>query len=497
VIALALGVGRHVMAEEPAAPGSNEPGEPASPEHDLLVPAQPGPAGVVAPADDPLGRDKNRMPTGADAGQRPDGFADPQGAGGNPDALVQGSGTPAGTGVIIPIRGAAALPGQTVLGLSAFVIGELAWVVYDGDEGGYDTTFRAREAEIDAEARFGDSGRMRLDLHVITEQLYAASLFSPLGSTLSDRLIEQAFVEVTPGPFTLRAGRMVAPLSYEPVDAVDRVTLSRGHLATLFAPTYLTGVHLGADLSEWVDVFVLAANGWERSVDNNKRKSLGLALPHQVAIYRGQLGFFFGDERDATSTLGSLGGATPERKSSLELLADGDTDELLGRAIVDYWGEVQLPFGLTVALEMLRGQEYGLGYDTEAQRLDPTQSAIWYGTSVWLVVDGKGTRLDTLAPWRAALRVEYLRDKDLSRHIPNAPNLPLLTTLVSPAAALRYDFAAGLSAALEYKVGFARADVAGVSVQRNGDSEDVFPRFWNLRNWFVTQEVLLALVAQL
>ena len=65
--------------------------------------------------------------------------------------------------------------------------------------------------------------------------------------------------------------------------------------------------------------------------------------------------------------------------------------------------------------------------------------------------------------------------------------------LVGPSVTVRYALTHGIEMALEYRVDFERGDVKLVSIQRNFDA---FPKIWNLRKWFVTQQVTAALIGR-
>src|SRR5687767_9495152 len=122
--AVAMCLAHAANAEEPPRRS-----EPPTPEEQLLLPPPAGP--VVPTGEDPLWRDRDRMNTDADADQRPP-FSDPMFTEGNPDAVVRGSELPPGTTAIFPIGAAAAFAGRATLAFSAFAVGELASIWYEG-----------------------------------------------------------------------------------------------------------------------------------------------------------------------------------------------------------------------------------------------------------------------------------------------------------------------------------------------------------------------------
>ncbi len=366
---------------------------------------------------------------------------------------------PSGTNAAAPL-GATLQPRPSLEGhFAGFAQADFALQLQNEKRDRYHSSFRPREAELDMFAGYGDVGAARVDLNVIADQLSASSLSA---ASLVDSLVEQAWAEWTPSRYTLRLGRMDAPFGLEKLDAPERTMLTRAAVSRLASPDLLTAVVGGVEVTDAVDVQLLVANGWDRAIDNNRSKSLGLVVPHRLGPYEGNLGFLAGVERRFVNDW---------------------------RFLVDYSGELQLAPMWSVAGELLWGAEQGLELLPRQGLIDPNGLATWYGGILEARFDG-GSRF-SFGKLRAAARIEYLHDGSLLLNIGPTPLGQRLSTLVGAGVAARYTLVRGLEVGLEYRSDFSRRDLPGMSLR----NFDAFPGFWNLGKWFVTQEARVAFVA--
>jgi hypothetical protein len=398
------------------------------------------------------------------------GYGDSGMLGGSDASVIQGAAPapfpegvlPEGTQAPLPISGSAAVASidSYDLHVSGFVQAEVAFLVFDDQE--YEATFLPREIELDLEADYRDLARLRMDFNLLTTvELDSVAFASDLTDRdVFDSLVEQAYVEWSPWNLTLRVGKMNAPLGSEPLDARDRLPLGRSSLARYATPDLLTGTTLSYHAGDNADAYLAVVNGWDLTVDDNQSFTVGGGAPHRFGVisdgewlYQGNLSTLIGVEQDKVNNL---------------------------RWLIDYSASLYLAEWLRLSVELLYGEEEGMGYNKQKVR-DPHESAQWWGGMITAGFGGHGVG-GVARDLRAGLRLEYVHDHDL---VLGLPHLPSITTLVGTALTLRYALVKGVDAALEYRVDFERGDVKGVSVRRNVAS---------IFKWFVTQEVAVGLV---
>ncbi|MBI5508968.1 MAG: outer membrane beta-barrel protein [Deltaproteobacteria bacterium] len=469
-----------VAQESPPADGRAD-----APSTDLgLQPGGTAQGPVLTPfGPDALHRDAAATPTAADAAQHPG--ADAALVGGSSAAVITGGAgaalppglLPEGTNPAAPILAdptppAASAPAAAGLRfwLAGFADVGLNVTVFDSKNfENYDTTFLPRQVEVDLGAGWKDAGGARLDLNVLTspESRPISVVSPPLDRDLMDALVEQALVEWRPFALTLRAGKMNRPHMNEPLDPVDRVSLSRSSLTVLALPDSLTGVYLGYEPLAMLEIYALVANGWNTTVEaQNRSKAAGGGVAHRFGelahghwLYSGNLSCVIGAERPFVNDL---------------------------RWVLDYSGKIGVADEFDLALEAVYGQEQNQGYSAEGIK-DGDSAAVWYGGTL-----AASYRADAasglLAGSSADLRLEYLHDPDLLLDLPREGSLPYLTTLVGVSATLRYALTPGIEVGAEYRADFERGDVDKVSVQRN-KSDNIF-------TWYITQEMMLELIGR-
>lgn len=117
--------------------------------------------------------------------------------------------------------------------------------------------------------------------------------------------IKQAFASYKPrflkGKLQLDLGKFNTPYGAEVAESQDNFNYSRGALNWLGQPFFHTGLRLNAILSQRVDMTLLAVNGWNNSVDNNRSKSFGIQFHLQpideIEVY---VGYMAGPENSAS-----------------------------------------------------------------------------------------------------------------------------------------------------------------------------------------------------
>jgi hypothetical protein len=344
----------------------------------------------------------------------------------------------------------------------------LADFVWSRDDGGTDTTtFSPRQIELDVDVAYADVGRLHTELNLFIDTL--AADFDTLGfdRLLADRIIEQAFLEWTPGlgwgprELLLRFGKMPAPVGAEPLDVADRLELSRGSLNTWANPDLITGLLLQARIIEWVDLYMAWFNGWDATVDGNAAKSFTAGVPHRLGA-RGDDTWWYEGQVDVV-----VGVEDPSSEDNL-------------RWIVDYSFTVRTFDWLSVKGEVLYGEEQRAGRDA-AGAPDRDASAQFWGALGIVRVE------PTEWPVAGSVRVEAVGDPDLLLGLP--PTGPTLgfapTTQMDVSLNLRYIIAEPLQVGFEYRLDLQRRDIQTV--------EQVLVN----RGWVGAHQVMVAAIGKI
>jgi len=218
--------------------------------------------------------------------------------------------------------------------------------------------------------------------------------------------VKQAFASMKPhDDITILVGKFDQPFGSEVADSQLNVNYTRSLLYWYAQPLYFTGVQADWAMSSKVDLKLIAANGWNNSIDTNRGKSFGgqLALTpdSHVSVYLGYMG---GPEQADVGAVhceaGSVFDATkvgcvplPGAQAATNLVSiDGANSRF--RHLVD----VVVDWKPTSALRLLANGDYG------TEKLS-TGSVAWYGGNLavqWKPRDG----------WQSAVRSEYFVDAD-------------------------------------------------------------------------------------
>lgn len=127
--------------------------------------------------------------------------------------------------------------------------------------------------------------------------------------------VKQAYVSWQPqcldGALSLDLGKFDTPYGAEVADSVHNINYTRGVVYWLGQPAYHTGLRATAELSRSSVLRVLLVNGWNRSVDNNLGKTVGLQYTYRLPrlpdgeddLLSLSLGYMVGPERDDFATV--------------------------------------------------------------------------------------------------------------------------------------------------------------------------------------------------
>ncbi len=202
--------------------------------------------------------------------------------------------------------------------------------------------------------------------------------------------IRQAYATLKPvDKVTFDLGKFDQPFGSEVPDSQLNFFYTRSLLFQLNQPVFFTGIRFDYAAADAVDLKIIAANGWNNSIDDNTSKSFAAQLmlkPMDTLIF--YIGGVAGPEETdygaAPATMGMAPAAGPIPG------ADSHWRELVD-LVIDYNPTSAVSFALNG------------DYDTESNYLGSTQSESWYGVNL----EGKFVVAD---PFAIALRGEYFGD---------------------------------------------------------------------------------------
>lgn len=157
-------------------------------------------------------------------------------------------------------------------------------------------------------------GQLQLRFGPQADLLGSACVDSSCDSEFGLQYVKQAYVSWNTGALgglTLDLGKFDTPYGAEVADSVHDINYTRGVVYWLGQPVYHTGLRATAELGRSSVLRVLLVNGWNRSVDNNIGKTLGLQYTYRLPrlpesdddLLSVSLGYMVGPEHDDFATV--------------------------------------------------------------------------------------------------------------------------------------------------------------------------------------------------
>jgi hypothetical protein len=231
------------------------------------------------------------------------------------------------------------------------------------------------------------------------------------------QFVKQAYASWRPGGadgmLTLDFGKFDTLYGAEVADSQFNQNYTRGVLYWLAQPLFHTGLRAAVQASDAIALKAMLVNGWNRSIDNNVGKSIGLQLAatpsDQLALYVGWLG---GPEQDDTTVVTcAVGEAYDPAAGGCAASAGspgGDFDVDRGGANdLDAWRhlvDLVVTLAANDAFSLVFNADYGVDGVRDPISGDTTSNS-YYGFML-----GGRYALDDV--WALALRGEYLGDPD-------------------------------------------------------------------------------------
>ncbi len=207
-----------------------------------------------------------------------------------------------------------------------------------------------------------------------------ASIISAAGSgSRSDFDVQQAFVSYKAGGAHLMFGKLVTLVGAEVIESPENLNFSRSILFGYAIPFTHTGVRLHYDINDMLSTTVGVNNGWDNLKDNNKQKSVEVAI---------------------SITPSDMFSLSIQGMSGIEDGASTETGIVLyqgNRSLIDAVATINATEQLTLVINA----DYGI----QKNGTETGTAAKWWG------VAGYGNYQFT-EQWRMALRGEYFDDRD-------------------------------------------------------------------------------------
>lgn len=253
------------------------------------------------------------------------------------------------------------------------------------------------------------------------------------------------------GRLTLNLGKFDTIFGAEVAQSHLNINYTRGYLYNLAQPFFHTGLRADLQLSDVFTLKVLAVNGWNNTIDNNRGKSFGAQLTAAPS-------------ESMTFAIGYLGGPEQADIVPTPATATAPAGTAINTGAESRWrhlADVVADFRPTSDLRFVLNGDYVA--DTI---VDPTNNAdkpvAWFGASAL-------ARYAFNEVWAAGARAEIVRDKDGQITAPNTGPITLYTGTATVEAAPHKL----LLVRLDNRVDAADSDVFSVGV-RSGASSTQF-----------------------
>jgi hypothetical protein len=222
--------------------------------------------------------------------------------------------------------------------------------------------------------------------------IYGASP-NPSDDSFGMQNVRQAYATVKPADkWTLDVGKFDQPFGSEVPDSQLNMEYTRSLLFTLNQPLFFTGLRLDYAPIDMIDVKLIAANGWNNTIDDNRGKTFAAQLmvkPADQAIF--YIGYAGGPEQaDSTST-----------PTIVQTVAPMGTNDVIGansrwRNLIDFVADIN-------PMKELRFLVNGDYDNEEMDAAGSSWTESWYGANVairYIVAD----------PFQVTVRGEVVHD---------------------------------------------------------------------------------------
>lgn len=247
--------------------------------------------------------------------------------------------------------------------------------------------------------------------------------------------IQNGYVSLRPGgssgPVTIVAGKFDTVFGAEVAQSQLNMNYTRGFLYNLAQPFFHTGVRVDVQATEKLAFKVLAVNGWNNTLDNNRGKSFGGQVSYtpidEATVSVGYLG---GPEESDVSTLACASGQVFDAAtSSCGTVANAPADAPTSGKVENTGAESRWRHMADVVVDVkpnkqLRFVANGTYVTQTISVASADKSASWVGAALY-------ARYALTPQWAGAIRGELLNDPDGQITAPNTKAVSLYTGTVT------------------------------------------------------------------
>ncbi len=247
--------------------------------------------------------------------------------------------------------------------------------------------------------------------------------------------IQNGYVSLRPGgssgPVTIVAGKFDTVFGAELAQSQLNMNYTRGFLYTLAQPFFHTGLRVDVQATEKLAFKVLAVNGWNNTLDNNRGKTFGCQASYtpldEATISLGYLG---GPEEDDVTTLNCGTGqvfdavtstCTQSGNAPTDAATSGKVENTGAESRWRHMADLVLDVKPTKQLRLVANGTYAT-QTVAVGSLD--QPVSWVGAAFY-------ARYALTPEWAGALRGEVLNDPDGQITAPNTKPVSLYTGTVT------------------------------------------------------------------
>ncbi len=210
--------------------------------------------------------------------------------------------------------------------------------------------------------------------------------------------LQQAYVSWKPegkdGKVTLIMGKFDTVYGAEVAASQNNINYTRGALYNLAQPFFHTGLRADVQLNDVFGFKLLAVNGWNNTIDNNRAKTFGAQITLNPAPIAGfAIGYMGGAEQADTASV-----AGPTGVSGTVDVPDANSH---WRHLIDVVADIKP----TDKLRFLVNGDYVTETVADPTTPGATRSVSWWGTSVM-------ARYAFTDVFAAGLRGEYISDNN-------------------------------------------------------------------------------------
>ena len=367
--------------------------------------------------------------------------------------------------ILTGAHSARAQPKDNGFYMGSFIQGALGTHILDSDK--RTMVESLQQAEVATYWRFMNKGLLGFELEFDPAKFANHQSGDLSRSQMANKIVEVAYLEWKETFIGLTIGKVVSHIGVEGLDIIERLAWNKAPLPN---PNTYNGAFASVYLPWNLELYAGATLGWDTLWNKNDAISPIAGIKHKSPEQRAGLTYY--------SNLSLMLG--PEQR-------DNKDDQ---RWLLDYSSGVNIGETKELLLEVLYGQEEGLGYDSQSGAPNPNKDATFWAGLISFEYAFSQSENNTMQPLAIGQRLEYIRDKDMIwGWFPE--EISGLTTQVALTTTIRYRLHDWIDLMLDYRADFGKGDVQNVSILRNIDA---FPEVWKMGEWYNSHQFVFGII---